>query len=80
MAGATEDCGGPAGPAPAGGGQSGRLHHRVMVLGAGPHLHRPGPAAGSATASSLDQIHRPALLPGHVSYLLHLLMTLLLDT
>ncbi len=76
MAGTAEDCGGPAGPAQAGGGQGGRLHHRVLVLGAGPHLRRPGPAAGSAAASSLDQIHRPTILPGHVSYLLHLPTTL----
>ena len=75
MSGATEDCGGPAGPAQAGGGQGGRLHHRVLVLGAGPHLRRPGPAAGSVAASSLDQIHRPTLFLGHVSELFQLLMT-----
>ena len=67
MSGATEDGGGPAGPAQAGGGQDGRLHHSILVLGAGLHLRRPGPTPGSAASSSLDQTYRPSILPGHVS-------------
>ena len=68
MSGATEDCGGPAGPAQAGGGQDGRLHHGVLVLGTGLCLRRPGPTPGPSASSSLDQIYWPTILPGHVSY------------
>ncbi len=68
MSGTTEDCGGPAGPAQAGGGQDGRLHHGVLVLGTGLYLRRPGPTPGPSASSSLDQIYWPTILPGHVSY------------
>ncbi len=62
MTGTAEDCGGPAGPAQARGGQPCLLHHHHVELGAGPYPGRPGVAAGPAPPAPLDQIHRPYFL------------------
>jgi hypothetical protein len=48
------DCGGPAGPAPAGGGQSGLLPHHYLELGAWPDYGLPGAAAGQTHPAPLD--------------------------
>ncbi len=67
MAGSAEDCGGPAGPAQAGGGQPGLLHHHHLELGAGFDPGRPGSTARPASSALVDQIYGPSVFPGHVS-------------